>query len=109
MIGRMLAVRINGYDMRKPVRVGLSYPMQDRCSFALITRQYQDPQVRVVHGHAGKLLACPIGTTIDDNPDRPLLAADRCYSRKQPRAGVVARDEHEMGSCDRRVWLIRWK
>ena len=76
MIGGMLSVRIHGHDMREALRMGQSQPVQNGGAFALIAWQRQDTQIGVIHVHASKFLAGPVGAAVDDHPDRPFLSTD---------------------------------
>ena len=93
---RMLAVRIYGHDMRDPLPVRQLQRVKNRRALALVTWQHEDLKVQVMLGYTAKFVAGPIRAAVDDHPDRVFLPADRCDGLEQPRAGVVAGNEHHM-------------
>jgi hypothetical protein len=93
----MLAVRIHGQHMGEAGGLGFLQAGEDGRALAAIVRQRQDAQAGIGDGEVGEPPVRAVGAAVDHHPDRVPGGAGGADGVDHPRAGIVGRDQDEMG------------
>ena len=93
----MLAVGVHRQRVGEARRRRGTNAVQHRGAFARVDGELEHAQPGIRRRERREALAAAVGAAVQHDPDRVPVRARRAHRLHQDRAGVVARDEDEMG------------